>query len=123
MDFIILFMQSLPMWSQILLVLVVTFLFDSLYTLWTRRTVSGHALQAANYAAAIELFSVLAILSIVAVNNILIFPAIVGVWLGSFITVIIDEKYGGKKMECKECGSINHGYDKCQLCGTIIEKK
>jgi len=81
------FMQSVPLWALSLMIMIWVFMIDLLYALWILRTTQGKAFAAANYGTLIYLFSVSAFTGILEVNNLLLIPAMIGGWLGSYLTI------------------------------------
>ena len=92
MDFIYNFLITLPMWLLYLISFAATYGVDALYTLWTRRTVSGNAKAAGFFSVCIYICSITAFIGIIDVSNELVIPALFGAYLGSYFTVKQDEK-------------------------------
>lgn len=80
---------------EILLVFVVTFFSDVLWTLFIRHTAKGNALVSASTGAAIYVFNGLAVIVYVG-NPYMLIPAAIGGFIGSYITVIIDKNMNRK---------------------------
>ena len=91
MDFIYNFLITLPMWLLCIISFIATYGVDALYTLWTRRTVTGNARQAGLFSVLIYICSITAFIGIIDVSNILVIPALFGAYFGSYNTVKWDE--------------------------------
>lgn len=78
-------------WAETLLVFFSTLAADLLWAFYIRRTTEGKALQAASYSAIIVLLGAIAVASYVE-NSWYLFPAIVGAFVGTLLTVGFDRK-------------------------------
>lgn len=93
MDTIIInFLTSLPVYFLSIIVMVLVFLVDMFYALWARRVAEGRPLSASIYSVAIYICSVTAFTGILEISNLLIIPGIIGAFLGTYITVLIDNR-------------------------------
>lgn len=82
-------------WAETLIVFFSTLVADLLWAVYIRRVSEGKSLQAATYSAFIVLLGAIAVASYVE-NSWYLFPAIVGAFVGTLITIEFDKRKSGK---------------------------
>lgn len=87
------YLKSLPSIVIYIMTFISIFFVDVFYTMWARKVSQGKAIAAGIYSMLIYVCSITAISIILEVNRYTLFPALIGAFFGTYLTIKFDKKH------------------------------
>lgn len=90
-DFLYKFLMAQPLWLLFIMVFIVSVLIDVFYVFWIIKTVQKKPYQAGIFSVLLTFCNVIAFMGILELYNILLFPALAGVFVGTVLGIKAEE--------------------------------
>jgi len=89
-DFLYRFLIAQPLWVLFITVFIATVLIDVFYVFWIIKTVQKKPYQAGIFSVLLTFCNVIAFMGILELYNVLLFPALAGVFVGTVLGIKIE---------------------------------